>query len=164
MRTLGRRALVRAATLSAASVLGIAAAWVGAAPAAAATITSASTAGAGTAIGAAMAAPAGCPSGALCVYSGLNFTGSHSYLFDCNRTWVTFGRNDINESWYNNGTSGRWARIWQNVNFTGNFFAIAPGVGVLDGHGTGVYNAGSSNDWPPPPGTAPPPPPSQCPG
>ena len=45
-----------------------------------------------------------------------------------------------------------------------NFFAIADGVGVLDGHGTGVYNAGSSNDWPPSPGTGPPPPPSQCPG
>lgn len=139
-----------------------AAAMLSLAPAAPAQAADARVTSGATATAVPLAAPAGCPSGALCVYSGLNFTGSHSYLQDCNRSWVTFGRNDINASWFNNGTSGRWARIWQNVDFRGNFDAVARGVGVSDGRTGPVFNQGSSNDWPVHPTDAPPPV-SQCP-
>ncbi|MCI3276790.1 peptidase inhibitor family I36 protein [Streptomyces cylindrosporus] len=95
------------------------------------------------------AAPSGCPSGALCVYSGLNYTGSHSYLQDCNRYWSAFGRDNISASWFNNGTSGRWARIWVDPNFgSANWSANARGTGDPDGRDRVAYNAGSSNDWP----------------
>jgi DNA-binding SARP family transcriptional activator len=110
------------------------------------------------------AVPPGCPSGALCVYSGRNYTGSLSILHDCNRSWATFQRDDMDESWFNNGPTGRNARIWQNEDFTGLSYALAPGTGVTDGlDGSAVVvDQASSNDWPTSPGN-PPPPPSDCP-
>jgi DNA-binding SARP family transcriptional activator len=109
-------------------------------------------------------APPGCSSGALCVYSGRNYTGSVSSLRDCNRSWATFLRDNVDESWFNNGPPGRYARIWQNPDFTGLSYALAPGTGVTDGHdgSSNLVDQGSSNDWPTAPGN-PPPTPSACP-
>ena len=77
---------------------------------------------------------------------------------------VLVGRDDHDESWFNNGMPGRYARIWQNADFTGLSYALAPGTGVTDGlNGSDVVvDQGSSNDWPTSP-VSPPPPPSACP-
>lgn len=109
-------------------------------------------------------APPGCPSGALCVYSRRNYSGSLSVLHDCNRSWATFARDNVDESWFNNGAPDRYARIWQNPDFTGLSYALPPGTGVSDGlNGSDVVvDRGNSNDWPTAPGN-PPPPPDACP-
>jgi Peptidase inhibitor family I36 len=98
------------------------------------------------------AAPAGCAAGALCVYNQLHYGGNRYQFFGSNASWGAWAVEDNNLSWFNNGTSGRWARIWENRGYGGSWHAIARGVGVWDGSPNGanspVYKRGSSNDWP----------------
>jgi hypothetical protein len=100
----------------------------------------------------AAAAPAGCPAGALCVYNQLHYGGNRYQFFGSNASWGAWAVEDNNLSWFNNGTSGRWARIWEHRNYGGSWDAIARGVGIFDGSPNGanspVYKRGSANDWP----------------
>jgi hypothetical protein len=98
--------------------------------------------------GVSAASLASCPAGALCVYDQTYYNGTLYRFFGTNSSWAPYGIEDRNASWFNNGTSGRWARIWEHRSCTGNWHAIARGVGVYDGSGSVVYKKGSSNDWP----------------
>jgi hypothetical protein len=87
-----------------------------------------------------------------------------SILHDCNRAWATFARDNINRSWFNNHGPDWYARIWENEDFTGASFTLAPGTGISGGlnGSAAVVDRASSNDWPTAP-AAPPPLPAGCP-
>jgi hypothetical protein len=100
---------------------------------------------------AAHAAPSGCAAGALCVYDQENYAGTRYQFFGTNASWAPYGIEDRNASWFNNGTTGRYARIFEQRNCTGTlgtFSSVAQGTGVADGSQWYVYKRGSSNDWP----------------
>jgi hypothetical protein len=103
----------------------------------------------GTTSGVSATSLSSCPAGALCVYDQTYFNGTLYRFFGTNSSWGPYGIEDRNASWFNNGTTGRWARIWENRSCTGSFDAVARGVGVYDGSiASPVYKKGSSNDWP----------------
>lgn len=95
----------------------------------------------------ASAAPPGCPAGALCVYRDVNYAWGPYKFFGTNDSWHQWAIADRDSSWFNNGTSGRRARVWEHVGRSGR-------VEVCIARGTGIANQwwfddmGSSNDWP----------------
>jgi Peptidase inhibitor family I36 len=100
---------------------------------------------------AAHAAPPGCAAGALCVYDQENYDGTRYQFFGTNSSWAPYGIEDRNASWFNNGTTGRWARIWELRSCAGGwgtYSSVSPGTGVADGSQYYVYKRSSSNDWP----------------
>ena len=95
----------------------------------------------------AKAAPAGCSSGAFCVWKNTSYTGSGPYkFFGWNSSWASFGIENQDSSWFNNGTSGRYARFWSGRSCTGDSHALGRGVGAPSD--SLMNNRGSSNDWP----------------
>lgn len=95
----------------------------------------------------AKAAPAGCSSGALCVWKNTNFTGAGPYkFFGWNSSWASYGIENQDSSWWNNGTSGRQARIWTSRGCSGDYMWVPRGVGFNSW--PQYSDRGSSNDWP----------------
>jgi hypothetical protein len=100
-----------------------------------------------TGSGPAAAAPPGCPAGALCVYRDINYAWGPYKFFGTNYSWHQWAIADRDSSWFNNGTSGRSARVWEHVGYSGR-------VEVCIARGHGIRNQwwfddlGSSNDWP----------------
>jgi Peptidase inhibitor family I36 len=91
--------------------------------------------------------PPGCTSGALCAYVHVNYAYGPYRFFGTNSSWHRWYIADRDSSWFNNGTTGRAARVFQHVNWGG-------AVEVCVDRGDGIPNQwwrddmGSSNDWP----------------
>ncbi|BAJ33252.1 MULTISPECIES: peptidase inhibitor family I36 protein [Kitasatospora] len=88
---------------------------------------------------------AACPSGYLCVWDQPDFRGRMYRFLGDNASWGDWAIDNNDRSWFNNGTSGTYACVWQYVNLVGHAKALAPGEASPDD--PGHAGRGSSNDW-----------------
>jgi hypothetical protein len=97
--------------------------------------------------GAAGAAPANCQTGALCGFTGANFTGSFGNLHG-NNTNLIFSPWTSVDSVYNNGTLCS-VKIFSQTNYTGTFVSIPIGYQYTDfaSQAPVFYHHLYSNDW-----------------
>ncbi|MER5349404.1 peptidase inhibitor family I36 protein [Kitasatospora sp. NPDC002551] len=94
--------------------------------------------------GAHAAGTADCPRGWLCVWDQTDYQG-HMFKFkDANATWPAAIENH-DASWFNNGTSGLTACIWQGGAYTGTVKAVK--AGASSPRDSAHAHRGSSNDW-----------------
>ncbi len=94
----------------------------------------------------AQAAPSGCQYGALCVYWNTGYGGAQSQFFGSNPSWGAYSIEDDDSSWFNNGTTGKGARIFDNRSHSGGSKCYDMGDG--EGYAVAVDDRGSSNSWP----------------
>jgi hypothetical protein len=95
----------------------------------------------------ASAVPGGCSSGALCVYWNVNYDNGPWRFFGTNDSWGAWAIEDDDSSWFNNGTSGRSARVWVNRGRTWPV-EVCLDRGDGDAYAIAIDDRGSSNDWP----------------
>lgn len=105
-------------------------------------------AGAGILAGAptAMAAPAGCPSGATCAYTGTDFTGSVGPIYGNNSNLTVYSTFRNVESIYNNGTQCE-DFMFYGTNLTGSSFGIPIGYQNQNLAGSWAWHHIDSNQW-----------------
>jgi hypothetical protein len=93
----------------------------------------------------AQAGTAACPSGYLCVWDQTYYRGNMYKFSGKNFSWASWAINNHDSSWYNNGTSGLNACVWQYVGYSGPVKVIRAGtsspVDSIHAH------RGSSNSW-----------------
>lgn len=97
--------------------------------------------------GTAAAAPGGCTSGSLCVYRDINYNNG-PWRFPGNEdNWHDWAIANNDSSWFNNGTSGRVAKVYRGVAWSGGVYkCMNRGQGFRAGI---TDDAGSSNYWGP---------------
>ncbi|WP_404870366.1 peptidase inhibitor family I36 protein [Kitasatospora griseola] len=93
----------------------------------------------------ALTGTAACPSGYLCVWDQPDYQGKMYQFRSDNFSWWGWDIDDNDRSWYNNGTSGKYACVWQFANYSGSVKAIAPHTSSP--HDYNHETRGSSNDW-----------------
>lgn len=143
------RSMVAGLALAGATALGGTAVTASGALAATTPATQANHVGHATPI--ASAAPAGCPSGATCGWTGENYTGKIGILYGNNRDLTKYAAVwDHVESVYNNGKYCTvWLYHWKNYNGSGGWEYLARGVGLRDiaSVGEGLWHHTWSNHW-----------------
>ncbi|MFI9213941.1 peptidase inhibitor family I36 protein [Streptomyces sp. NPDC053253] len=100
---------------------------------------------AGPASSASAAGTADCPRGYLCVWDQTNYQGNMYKFSGTNFSWGSWAIDNHDSSWYNNGTSGLNACVWQGVGYTGSVKAIRSGTSSPS-DATHAHR-GSSNSW-----------------
>jgi Peptidase inhibitor family I36 len=109
-------------------------------------LATAALSGSGVAMGqTANAAPTGCPASKLCVYPDIFYGGPMHAFRDTNPSWESFGIEDQDSSWFNNGTTGASVRVYVDRGFGGDSICFARGDG--DQIALLYQDAGSSNLW-----------------
>ncbi|WP_338933150.1 peptidase inhibitor family I36 protein [Streptomyces netropsis] len=96
----------------------------------------------------ASAAPTGtaaCPSGYLCVWDQINYQGNMYKFSGKNASWAAWAINNHDSSWYNHGTSGLDACVWQYEGYWGSVKVIK--AGTSSPSDSGHAHLGSSNSW-----------------
>ncbi|MCX4773753.1 peptidase inhibitor family I36 protein [Streptomyces sp. NBC_01285] len=93
----------------------------------------------------AQAATADCPSGYLCLWDQTHYNGNMSKFKDANASWSGYNINNRDSSWYNHGTSGLNACIWQGYYYTGSVKIVASGTSSPQD--AAHAHQGSSNNW-----------------
>lgn len=131
---------LRLIAVAAAAALSLAAGLAAAAPAANAAVGSAASP-----VAAAVNAH-GCPAGDLCVYDGLNYTGSFYGIFGYSTNDTGIYDFTHAESVFNNGTSCT-AIYWTGTDFTGTPRALARGTGLASLQYTDAWHHIYSNSW-----------------
>ncbi|MFC9393567.1 peptidase inhibitor family I36 protein [Streptomyces sp. NPDC057027] len=102
----------------------------------------------GPAAGGASALPSGtaaCPSGYLCVWDQINYQGNMYKFSGSNSSWAAWAINNHDSSWYNHGTSGLNACVWQYEGYLGSVKVIR--AGTSSPSDSGHAHLGSSNSW-----------------
>ena len=91
------------------------------------------------------AAPNGCASGALGVYWDTFYRGGKYQFFGNNPSWGAYAIENDDSSWFNNGTSGKAVRVYDDRGYGGGSTCFARGTG--DRIAAAVDDRGSSNQW-----------------
>ncbi|MBP0448793.1 MULTISPECIES: peptidase inhibitor family I36 protein [unclassified Kitasatospora] len=94
--------------------------------------------------GAATTGTAACPSGYLCVWDQTEYRGN-MYKFKDANSWESWAINNHDASWYNHGTSGLCAYVWQYSDYSGTVKVIKPGTSSPSD--SAHAHRGSANSW-----------------
>ncbi|MFD9104646.1 peptidase inhibitor family I36 protein [Streptomyces virginiae] len=103
-------------------------------------------AGPATSASAAPSGTAACPSGYLCVWDQTNYQGNMYKFAGSNSSWAAWAINNHDSSWYNHGTSGLNACVWQYEGYWGDVKVIRAGTSS-PGPDNAHAHEGSSNSW-----------------
>ncbi|MGW2659151.1 peptidase inhibitor family I36 protein [Streptomyces sp. NPDC001478] len=93
----------------------------------------------------AQAATADCPSGYLCVWDQTSYNGKMYKFSGSNSSWSAWAIENHDSSWYNHGTSGLNACIWQYPGYLGSVKVVASGTSSPQD--AAHAHLGSSNNW-----------------
>ncbi|MEE1805844.1 peptidase inhibitor family I36 protein [Streptomyces sp. BE133] len=96
-------------------------------------------------VSSAQAATADCPSGYLCVWDQTSYNGKMYKFKDSNASWSGYAIENHDSSWYNHGTSGLNACVWQYSYYTGSVKVVASGTSSPQD--AAHAHLGSSNNW-----------------